>query len=149
MAHILFLDDSPARWRVLFNHAGRTHQILWAQTAADAISYLKDPSLSFDLVMLDHDLLDEHYENCYEDYGPGTGMDVVDWVIANPERFHDTPFTIHSLNTMRAHEMKARLEDAQFASFYIPFGWKEEAFGFLMAWFEGVFSRYQRPASRA
>lgn len=64
----------------------------------------------FDEIWLDHDL-----------GGPGTGMDVVDFLCKYPEDYPGVHVFVHSMNIIRADEMVRRLVDAGYpASRVLP-----------------------------
>lgn len=81
---ILALDDMEVRHHA-FRHWFRNHTLDEAKDAPSAITLLDN--FDYDLVMLDHDLAEEHYLTLSEglsesrlpgqdEYKPGTGMDV-------------------------------------------------------------------------
>jgi hypothetical protein len=89
------------------------------RTAPEAIARLSEGR--FDVVMLDHDLAEEHYltlseglsENKAEgetEYMCGTGMDVVDFLVTQDADAHGA-IIVHSWNPMRGAEMHMRLRD--------------------------------------
>jgi CheY-like chemotaxis protein len=136
---ILFLDDMETRHDAAVqwfsNRPGV--ELVQVRTAPEAIARLSENH--FDVVFLDHDLAEEHYltlsEGLSEDraegeaeYMCGTGMDVVDWLVANPIIPGDgvTParhsnIIVHSWNPSRAPEMHYRLKQAGYNAYRIPF----------------------------
>ncbi len=100
---VLFLDDDPQRHTLITAAIpGATH----VQTAAQAIELLR--TRRWNTVMLDHDL---------DQFGakdPGTGEDVVDWVVDHAARFRSwgTLFVVHSHNWMFGPVMFAKLKAA-------------------------------------
>lgn len=127
---ILTLDDMQtrqdafARWFI-----GHTHD--FAMDAPSAIKLLD--SFDYDLVMLDHDLAEEHYLTMSEgmseerqpgapEYSPGTGMDVVDFIINMPAERRPHTVIVHSYNTPRAIEMRSKLKDVGIVAYRVPFG---------------------------
>lgn len=121
MSRILFLDDMEVRWRGFWNGAKLAFpgsEIVWAQTAKEAITHLSEGV--WDLVSLDHDLDQDHYDNpgfC----GEGSGTEVVQWIAKNAERFGTTKFVIHSLNSVAWPRMVQDLRDAGLMVKRIPF----------------------------
>ncbi len=101
MKRILFLDDDPERHRLI---AKRIPEARHVHTATEAIDELR--AKPWDVVMLDHDL------DQFGAVDPGTGEDVVDWVLAHPIRFRNTLFIIHSHNWIFGPLMLAKLSDA-------------------------------------
>jgi CheY-like chemotaxis protein len=126
---ILTLDDMESRQREFRRwFVGHTHDE--AQTAPDAIRLLE--YFEYDLVMLDHDLAEEHYltlsEGLSEDlvgdgplYSPGTGMDVVDHILQMPRKQRPKKVIVHSWNMVRSVEMYARLQEVGVLVWKIPF----------------------------
>lgn len=131
---ILTLDDMEVRAEQ-FRRWFAGHEHIHAYTAREAIEALR-VSPSFDLIMLDHDLAEEHYltlsgglhetrQPGMPEYSPGTGMDVVDYLVlmardgaANlPKRA-----IIHSFNSARAPLMRSILKDLGIISYRVPFG---------------------------
>lgn len=120
---VLFLDDEESRFRALLGTPS-AKIITWAQTANEAIRFLSKGC--FDLVMLDHDLSEEHYVALLEGRepsGPATGFDVAKWMAENAERFATATIVIHSLNAPAAERMARCLIDAGLYARRIPFGW--------------------------
>jgi hypothetical protein len=126
---VLTLDDMEIRqqafrrWFLIDTHDE-------AFTAPDAIKLLEN--FDYDVVMLDHDLAEEHYLTVSEglsegpldgvpEYKPGTGMDVVDYIINMPEERRPKKVIVHSWNPSRSQEMYNRLRDAGFNTWKIPF----------------------------
>jgi len=129
---ILFLDDMQARHAAAaFWFEGQ--ELVAVCTAHAAIEALRGPR--FDVVMLDHDLAEEHYltlsEGLSEDradaeaeYLCGTGMDVVDFLVeqkrANAPNL-PSQIIVHSWNPVRSPEMHRRLLEAGLRSYKIMF----------------------------
>lgn len=130
---ILTLDDMETRADA-FRKWFIGHEHIHVYTAKDAIRELGGPA--FDLVMLDHDLAEEHYlelsEGLHEtrqpgmpEYSPGTGMDVVDFLVQQarggaPNLPHKV--IVHSYNSARAPLMRSILKDLGIIAYRIPFG---------------------------
>lgn len=126
---IITLDDMEERARA-FRKWFIGHEHTHVYTAKDAIEKMKNER--FDLVMLDHDLAEEHYliqsEGLSETwqpgmtkYSPGTGMDVVDFMVKKESPMAKTVI-VHSYNPVRAPEMFRKLDDAGFIVHRLPFG---------------------------
>lgn len=103
MNRILFLDDDPERHRLIAKSIPEARHV---HTATEAIDELR--AKPWDAVMLDYDL------DQFGAVDPGTGEDVVDWVIMHPVRFRNTTFIIHSHNWIFGPLMLAKLSDAGF-----------------------------------
>lgn len=126
---ILFLDDMQQRHDTFRrNHIGS--DVLHAYTAEEANRSLDNQV--WDVASLDHDLCEEHYltmsEGQSEDvipghkaYSPGTGMDVVDHIVAMPPEKRPRAVIVHSMNVVRSQEMVARLRDAGIRTAWMKF----------------------------
>jgi hypothetical protein len=106
---ILLLEDEYDRARTIQKALGANSGCVHVTNAPEAIVRL-GPKYTWDLVMLDHDLgkTKEVRKTA------GTGMDVVDWFVAqkDEDRADVEVFLIHSFNNPRACEMFHRLRDA-------------------------------------
>ena len=146
---ILFLDDMEIRHKA-FARAAIGHEVIAVKTAQEAIQALREEP-RFDYVSLDHDLSEEHYETmktslseaCASvdcpisssphvrqlgcpgtNYTPGTGMDVVDYIVSTmPKEKLPRRVVVHSFNP-RAEEMVARLRDSSLVAEWKRFHWK-------------------------
>lgn len=123
---VLFLDDDKIRHELFIlnnNKPGVEIQQCW--TATSAIKCLMDMP-KFDVIFLDHDLAESHYNGKgYEK--AGTGMDVVDYLCTVEEDKRPDTVIIHSWNIGRAIEMEKRLLSVGFKSykcFRVPFDGK-------------------------
>jgi len=118
---ILFLDDMQIRHDAAVRWF-EGHELVQVYTAPEAINALSGPK--FDLVMLDHDLAEEHYLTLSEgmsehqddqpEYCPGTGMDVA--VVVGNMAMTKAPNTpgiviVHSWNPLRARQMHEVMRD--------------------------------------
>jgi CheY-like chemotaxis protein len=110
---VLFLDDDDTRHETFVrNHSYDNVEIQQCWTADSAISCLKDKGF-FDIVFLDHDLAEIHYtESGYEE--PGTGMDVVDYMVSSLKSCKKPSVVIVHSWSSRAKEMSLRLQEAGF-----------------------------------
>lgn len=125
---IMILEDDPWRFRML-RAAIRPHRFILCERAHDAIEALK--AHSFDHIMLDHDLCDDHYEEyIVEAFGhkakvskEATGMTVVDWLVDNP--YPVKSIVVHSLNDVRAPVMAAKLQEAGYTAQWVPYCWQK------------------------
>ena len=113
---ILFLDDNEQRVQRATNYfEGKT--LCVAMNAHVAIEYLRLAEEPWDLVMLDHDLGGQVYQNSEEE---NCGMEVVRYI----ERTRPAikVIIIHSWNAPAAREMRERLQRAGYDAAYEPFG---------------------------
>lgn len=124
---VLIVEDDENRM-VGFREWFKDDKVFWAKTAEAGIEALGFDE--FDLVMLDHDLADEHYANLEvtaEDVAAftleGTGKDVAMYMATmdNPP-----PYAfVHSWNPIGARLMESILQDAGIPAFRAPYGSKE------------------------
>ncbi len=103
MRPILALDDDPARHALFTTSFGVYGRV---ETAFDAIEALKKQR--WDVVLLDYDL------DQFGAIDPGTGEDVVDWVVDHAARFRKfgTLFIVHSHNWVFGPVMTTKLQRA-------------------------------------
>lgn len=73
----------------------------------------------FDLILLDHDLEDKHYEDPHAT-DDNTGTAFVQWLISNESP--ECPVIIHSYNPVGAQRMAYTLHDAGWTVQQQPFG---------------------------
>ena len=104
MKRILFLDDDPVRHALI---AEAMPEAVHVETSGDAIDQLR--THRWDLVLLDHDL------DQFGAVDPGTGEDVVDWIVDHAARFRDedTEFIVHSHNWIFGPVMYRKLREAR------------------------------------
>lgn len=115
---MLFLDDLHDRFSQ-FSENWHGHDLTHVTNAADCIQRLQ--SEAFDLVMLDHDLSDEHYiKQCTDET---TGSYVAQYIAARPRRFQRTQFVVHSLNHAGRNRMVIALSSAGLRVHDVPWGW--------------------------
>jgi CheY-like chemotaxis protein len=74
----------------------------------------------YDLILLDHDLREEHYFSDEPD-DDRTGYAVAAWLAARPGSQPSAQIVVHSLNDAGARRMIAALTDAGYDAEYIPF----------------------------
>lgn len=120
---ILFLDDSPNIAAIAYQRwpEEKRSNTIWATTAEEAISVLKDYDL--EEAYLDHDLGGEQFvhsgrEDC--------GMEIIRWIEKlNPterKRLEQTKFICHSWNLDAGRKMTERLLALGLRAIQIPFG---------------------------
>ncbi|HEX8175119.1 MAG TPA: cyclic-phosphate processing receiver domain-containing protein [Pyrinomonadaceae bacterium] len=114
---ILIVEDDAARcdW---FNQkfSGRTIDVTC--DVAQAIAWLGERDYS--LILLDHDLTEEHYVSNEPD-DERTGYAVALWLSRHPDSQRDATILIHSLNYIGAQRMLAALHDAGRDAEHVPF----------------------------
>lgn len=117
---ILFLDDAQIRHDVFAREHG-ADDVVHAFTASEAVRALEEND-RFDVVHLDHDLEAEHYLelSCGErevaaagdpPFDPGTGMDVVERIVAMTPGRRPCRVVVHSHNPIGTR-MVALLKEA-------------------------------------
>lgn len=114
---VLFLDDCPVRHKEFMeNWIG--HLVDWAWTAEQAKKFLEVNE--YDLVMLDHDLEQQHYaEKCFA----RTGGEVAQFMANTPERFEKTNIIVHSLNFDGRKRIIQILKSVGLEPVDLPWGW--------------------------
>ena len=114
---VLILEDDEMRcyWfqRQL---AGREHDLTC--DIQQAIEWLS--SREYDSILLDHDLMEEHYYSDAHD-DEATGYAIASWLAKNPERQRNARIVVHSLNYVGAQRMLNVLRDAGREAEHVPF----------------------------
>lgn len=114
---ILIVEDDSERcaW---FNRkfTGRTLDVTC--DVAEAVRWLEERD--YDLIMLDHDLLEEHYLSGEPD-DERTGYAVARWLSQHTESQRDAVILIHSLNYAGAARMLDILHEAGRDAEHLPF----------------------------
>lgn len=128
---ILFVDDMDERWialmKVIPDRFDRV--ILRANNAKEAKALLDGPA-TFDVVLLDHDLGDQHYNSLIGGCDDECGCAIVDCIINRRMRFGNTIFVCHSMNYHARTKMVARLKDQELTALDVPWplplkaGWR-------------------------
>lgn len=85
---------------------------------AEACLWLADRD--YEAILLDHDLVEEHYFSDEPD-DERTGYAVASWLATHPDNFRNTLIVIHSLNYPGAQRMLNRLREAKLDAEHIPF----------------------------
>lgn len=123
--NILIIDDDKERLQA-FKSALDTHfnnVLTMVSTAQDAINQLK--LYVFAVIFLDYDL---DLNGKLPIAKTGTGMDVVNWIVAHKHLFQRTQFICHSLNPIGNPLMVATLKTAGLAVESMPGVWKNAEF---------------------
>lgn len=104
---ILIVDDE--QWRHdLYNKAYIGNEVVSVYSSDDAIKKLQEQT--FDVIQLDHDLADEHYQNL-DGQHEKTGYDVACYIEQNPGLWN-IKVVIHSLNPAGRNRMYAALRNS-------------------------------------
>lgn len=126
---VLVLEDDDQRilW---FAQKLFCHRLTFAFTSVDAIDLLNDNS--FDLIFLDHDLCEEHY-NSYiaslssdeewraDKYDHNTGMAVAKFLAENPDKSPSARIIVHTLNPIAQLRMQNTLFEGSRTCEVVPF----------------------------
>ena len=117
MARVLIVEDDGARceW---FRDRLRAHELDVTCDPAEAVRWLAERQ--YELIMLDHDLLDTHYFSDERD-DDRTGYAVAAWLAAHPASQPRAEIVIHSLNYGGSLRMRDLLVEAGFRAECIPF----------------------------
>lgn len=123
---ILIVEDDEARcaW---FNEkfAGRALDVTC--DVAQAFRWLAERD--YELILLDHDLIDEHYFSDEPD-DERTGYAVASWLAAHADRQREALIVIHSLNYRGAGRMLDKLREAGLEAEHIPFHYLQSGLRF-------------------
>ncbi|MGB9180010.1 MAG: cyclic-phosphate processing receiver domain-containing protein [Pyrinomonadaceae bacterium] len=116
IGRILIVEDDPMRC-VWF--AKRFAESVCDVTCdvRQAIKWLREEE--YDLILLDHDLIEEHYYSTDDD--ERTGYAVAAWLAAHPDSQRDAVIVVHSLNFYGAERMVEVLIEAGREAEHIPF----------------------------
>ncbi len=116
-ARILIVEDDEMRcsW---FNERFKGRELDVTCDVREAIRWLKERD--YHLILLDHDLADEHYLSDEPD-DERTGYAVAAWLAANTDAQRDATILIHSLNYTGAQRMLNILHDARRDAEHVPF----------------------------
>jgi DNA-binding LacI/PurR family transcriptional regulator len=114
---ILIVEDDEMRCRWFEQKfAGRDRDI----TCDVQQAFLWLAEREYAVIMLDHDLADEHYFSDEPD-DERTGYAVAAWLAAHPDHQRDATIVIHSLNYTGAQRMLDHLRDAGRDAEHVPF----------------------------
>ncbi len=114
---VLLVEDDEIRcaW---FRRKFAPHVLDVTCDVGQAVRWLSEREYA--TILLDHDLLDEHYFSDETD-DERTGYAVAAWLAAHPDRQRDATIVIHSLNYAGAGRMLDALTDAGRDAEHIPF----------------------------
>lgn len=114
---ILIVEDDAARCAWFSRRfSGLTLDVTC--DVAQAIAWLAERDYS--MILLDHDLIEEHYLSNEPDDGR-TGYAVAAWLAAHPDSQREAAILIHSLNYLGAGRMLEALNNAGRTAEHIPF----------------------------
>lgn len=120
---ILIIEDLNSRITLFLKgiHKNQPNSSVYScSTLADAqVHFLGN---KFDIVFLDHDLLDEHYDLESLSYS-GTGSEICSWLAGSGIGKRNKLYVIHSLNSKGAERMHRYLSDAGLNVIKEPFAW--------------------------
>lgn len=116
-SRILILEDNAARcaW---FRRKFRQSRCDVTCDVRQALEWLREEE--YDLILLDHDLAEEHYSSHASD-DEGTGYAVASWLAGHAECQPGARIVVHSLNYVGAGRMVEVLEEAGREAEHIPF----------------------------
>jgi CheY-like chemotaxis protein len=117
MGRILIVEDDETRC-VWFQEKFARHEIDLTCDVAQAFEWLA--ARDYEIILLDHDLVEEHYFSDEPD-DERTGYAVANWLAAHPERHRKALIVIHSLNYSGAQRMLDKLGEAGLEAEHIPF----------------------------
>lgn len=119
MERILIVEDDAERcaW---FNQRFSGLILDVTCEVAQATAWLGERDYS--MIMLDHDLAEEHYfSNEHDDERTGYGVAL--WLARHPDRQRDATILIHSLNYVGAQRMLDTLREAGRDAEHVPFSY--------------------------
>ena len=114
---ILILEDDPLRVAWFKQKFSDYHQDI-TPDVWQAIEWFQEND--YTLILLDHDLTEEHYYN-YDTEDSSTGYTAAVWLAKNDSFQKDATIIIHSLNFVGAERMLKTLIDAGRNAQHIPF----------------------------
>ena len=123
---ILFLDDDPKRAALVYQRFKPVDRenVIWCQTAEEAICTLRDYKDKLTKVFLDHDLGGEHYVHTARE---DCGMEIVRYLerLAKKSelgKLNEAIYRIHTWNSEAGNKMYKRLKALGLRVEYVPFG---------------------------
>lgn len=117
LGRVLIVEDDPMRcsW---FEQKFTSHVLDLTCDVNEAVEWMK--VRDYVLILLDHDLIDEHYFSDESD-DERTGYAVAAWLASHPDSQRHALILIHSLNYAGAQRMLDHLRDAGRVAEHIPF----------------------------
>lgn len=113
---VLFLDDDLRRWAA-FQPSALTFEVVHAKTATEALSKLEDDD--FDVVCLDHDLVEDYYQGPpHNEHDHRCGCVVAEQLA---EDAYYGLVIVHSYNGDAAAKMVRVLRGAGVSALKVPF----------------------------
>jgi CheY-like chemotaxis protein len=114
---ILIVEDDEARCAWFKRRLAR-YELDVTCSVSEATGWLA--AREYEMILLDHDLLEEHYFSSEAD-DERTGYAVAAWLAAHRDAQPRAHVIIHSLNYEGARRMVEKLLDAGFDAEHIPF----------------------------
>jgi CheY-like chemotaxis protein len=114
---VLIVEDDETRCDWFRRRLGR-HELDVTCNVGQAINWLGQKE--YDLILLDHDLLEDHYFSNEPD-DERTGYAVAAWLAAHPGSQPRATVVVHSLNYAGAQRMVETLTAAGFDAEHVPF----------------------------
>ena len=114
---VLLLEDDPNRCEWF---TGWIPHAVWDVTCNTGVAVNWLLERSYGLILLDHDLLEQHYFSATPD-DLNTGFAVAKWLAKNPESQKEARILVHSMNFDGANRMVEVLTSAGRDARHIPF----------------------------
>ncbi|MDQ3918340.1 MAG: hypothetical protein M3348_07665 [Acidobacteriota bacterium] len=114
---VLIVEDDETRCDWFRRRLGE-HELDVTCGVEEAIAWLGENE--YDLILLDHDLLEDHYFSNEPD-DDRTGYAVAAWLAAHPDSQPAATIIVHSLNYAGAQRMVETLIAAGFDAEHVPF----------------------------
>lgn len=114
---VLIVEDDETRCDWFRRRLGQ-HELDVTCSVEEAINRLGEKE--YDLILLDHDLLEDHYYSDEPD-DERTGYAVAAWLAAHPGSQPRAIIVVHSLNYAGAQRMVEALVSAGFDAEHVPF----------------------------
>jgi len=124
--HVLIVEDDDSRcsW---FQQKFVGDELDLTCDVSQAFTWLS--KRNYDLILLDHDLIEEHYFSETHD-DERTGFAVARWLATHPDRQRDATIIVHSLNFVGADRMLETLIEAGRDAVHVPFPFLQDGLRF-------------------
>lgn len=123
---ILIVEDDETRCAWFHEHFSGNELDVTPDVKV-AVTWLA--SNDYDLILLDHDLTDDHYFSSEHD-DERTGYAVAQWLAMYPDRQRFATIIIHSLNFLGSDRMLETLRESGRDAEHIPFHYLQESLKF-------------------
>jgi CheY-like chemotaxis protein len=124
---VLIVEDDEGRCKWFRHRLGGGYELDVTCSVPEAIGWLG--AREYTLIMLDHDLREEHYFSDEPD-DERTGYGVAAWLAENPQTQPTVSVVIHSLNYEGARRMLDKLLGAGFDAEHVPFPYLQSGLRF-------------------